>query len=107
VARAVFHGQRGVLRQRYREGQEEQRGALGLVVKAMVLGKTLDREAALTQVREEGLAVQAADVARFAPVGHQHSNVPGRSSCALSEAGARGQLRPLRNPDEPREDGEW
>ena len=32
VARAVFHGQRGELRQRYREGQEDQLGALGLVV---------------------------------------------------------------------------
>jgi TnpA family transposase len=36
VARAVFHGQRGELRQRYRDGQEDQLGALGLVVKAMV-----------------------------------------------------------------------
>jgi hypothetical protein len=78
-----------------------------LVVKAMVLGKTLDREAALTQVREEGLAVQAADVARLSPVVHQHINFHGRYSCALSEAGARGELRPLRNPDEPSEDGEW
>ena len=36
VARAVFHGQRGKLRQRYREGQEDQLGALGLVVNAIV-----------------------------------------------------------------------
>jgi TnpA family transposase len=28
VARAVFHGQRGELRQRYREGQEDQLGGL-------------------------------------------------------------------------------
>jgi Tn3 transposase DDE domain len=32
LARAVFHGKRGELRQRYREGQEDQLGALGLVV---------------------------------------------------------------------------
>ena len=37
VARAIFHGQRGELRQRYREGQEDQLGALGLVVNAVVL----------------------------------------------------------------------
>jgi len=36
LARAVFHGQRGQLRQRYREGQEDQLGALGLVVNAIV-----------------------------------------------------------------------
>jgi len=32
ISRKVFHGQRGGLRQRYREGQEDQLGALGLVV---------------------------------------------------------------------------
>ncbi len=107
VARAVFHGQRGELRQRYREGQEDQLGALGLVVNAMVLWNTLYMAAALTQVREEGLAVQAADVTRLSPLVHQHINFQGRYSFALSEAVARGELRPLRNPDEPNEDGEW
>ena len=34
LARAVFHGKRGELRQRYREGQEDQLGALGLVLKS-------------------------------------------------------------------------
>ena len=37
LARAVFHGKRGELRQRYREGQEDQLGALGLVVNVIVL----------------------------------------------------------------------
>lgn len=37
LARAVFHGKRGELRQRYREGQEDQLGALGLVVNIIVL----------------------------------------------------------------------
>ena len=32
VARAVFFGKRGELRRRYKEGQEDQLGALGLVV---------------------------------------------------------------------------
>jgi len=32
LARAIFHGKRGELRQRYREGQEDQLGALGLVL---------------------------------------------------------------------------
>jgi hypothetical protein len=63
--------------------------------------------AALTQVREDGLAVQAADVTRLSPVVHQHINFQGRYAFALSEAVARGELRPLRNPDESSEDGEW
>lgn len=41
LARAVFHGKRGELRQRYREGQEDQLGALGLVVNVIVLWNTL------------------------------------------------------------------
>ena len=38
VARAIFHGQRGEVRQRYREGQEDQLGALGLVVNVWCSG---------------------------------------------------------------------
>ena len=36
LARKCFHGQRGELRQRYRERQEDQLGALGLVVGPLV-----------------------------------------------------------------------
>jgi TnpA family transposase len=32
LARSLFHGKQGELRQRYREGQEDQLGALGLVL---------------------------------------------------------------------------
>ena len=37
LARVVFHGPRGEVRQRYREEQEDQLGALGLVVNSSVL----------------------------------------------------------------------
>ena len=100
VARAVFHGQRGELRQRYREGQEEQLGALGLVVNAMVLWNTLYMEAALQQLRDAGTEVQTDDVARLSPLVHSHSHVQGRYAFALAEAVAQGQLRPLRDPYE-------
>lgn len=36
LARKYFHDQREELRQRYRAGQEDQLGALGLVVNALV-----------------------------------------------------------------------
>jgi TnpA family transposase len=98
VARAVFHGQRGELRQRYREGQEDQLGALGLVVNATVLWNTLYIEAALNQLRAEGMEVKPEDVARLSPLIHKHMNFQGRYSFALSESVARGGLRPLRDP---------
>jgi TnpA family transposase len=100
VARAVFHGQRGELRQRYREGQEDQLGALGLVVNAIVLWNTIYMEAALNQLRAEGLEVKPEDVARLSPLLHKHLNFQGRYSFALSESVARGGLRPLRDPYE-------
>ena len=98
VARAVFHGQRGELRQRYREGQEDQLGALGLVVNAIVLWNTLYMEAALHQLRTAGFEVKAEDVARLSPRLYKPINFQGRYSCALSEAVAQGGLRPLRDP---------
>jgi TnpA family transposase len=107
VARAVFHGQRGELRQRYREGQEDQLGALGLVVNAIVLWNTLYMEVALQQLRAEGVPVHADDVTRLSPLVHKHINFQGRYSFALTEAVARGALRPLRNPHDPGEDEEW
>jgi TnpA family transposase len=107
VARAVFHGQRGELRQRYREGQEEQLGARGLVVNAMVLWNTFYMEAALKHLQSEGMEVLSADVARLSPLVHKHINFQGRYSFALADSVARGELRPLRNPAELSDDEEW
>jgi len=100
LARAVFHGQRGQLRQRYREGQEDQLGALGLVVNAIVLWNTRYQDAALTQLRHDGHDVQDDDVRRLSPLGHDHINLLGRyhfTATSLTD----GQLRPLRDPDAP------
>ncbi|WNF39015.1 Tn3 family transposase [Bacillaceae bacterium IKA-2] len=40
LARTVFYGKRGKFHQSYREGQEDQLGALGLVVNAIVIWNT-------------------------------------------------------------------
>ena len=101
MARAIFHGQRGEVRQRYREGQEDQLGALGLVVNVVVLWNTLYMDAALAQLRRQGIETNADDVARLSPLGHEDINLLGRYSFALSESVARGELRPLHNPEDP------
>ena len=98
LARAVFHGKRGELRQRYREGQEDQLGALGLVVNVIVLWNTIYMDAALDQLRAEGFDVRPEDVARLSPLGFEHINMLGRYAFTLPDAVARGELRPLRNP---------
>jgi TnpA family transposase len=107
LARRLFHGQRGELRQRYREGQEDQLGALGLVMNVVVLWNTLYLDAALSHLRTEGIAVQSEDVARLAPLGYKHINVLGRYAFTLAEPIARGQLRPLRNPRDPYASDGW
>jgi len=100
VARAVFHGKRGELRQHYREGQEDQLGALGLVLNMIVLWNTLYMESALNQLRAQGYPVSDADVARLSPLLHEHINMLGRYSFSVPEAVAKGELRPLRDPAE-------
>jgi len=104
LARSIFHGKRGELRQRYREGQEDQPGALGLVVNAVILWNTLYMDAALAGLRAEGFVVRQEDVARHSPLSHGNLNVLGRYAFTLSELVARGELRPLRRPGEMSDD---
>jgi len=98
LSRIVFHGRRGELRQRYREGQEDQLGALGLVVNMIVLWNTLYMQAAIDQLRAEGVPVVAEDIPRLNPHVHDHINMLGRYSFSIPESVSRGELRPLRNP---------
>jgi hypothetical protein len=96
----LYNGRRGELRQRYREGQEDQLGALGLVVNVLVLWNTVYMEAALKQLRAEGYEVKPEDVARLTPLGYAHFNFLGRYSFNLAEPVAKGNLRPLRDPND-------
>ena len=98
LARVIFHGKRGELRQRYREGQEDQLGALGLVVNLIVLWNTIYMDAAVKQLSAEGYEVQPEDIARLSPLGHKHVNMLGRYAFTLPDTVARGELRPLRDP---------
>jgi TnpA family transposase len=103
LARTCFHGQRGELRQRYREGQEDQLGALGLVVNALVLWTTRYMDAALSHLRSQGLETTPEDMARLSPLADKHFNVLGRYPFTVTDAILRGELRPLRDPNAPEE----
>ena len=100
LARKICHGQRGEIRKRYREGQEDQLSALGLVTNAVILWKTLYIEAALEQLRSEGYEVRPVDVAHLSPLPSHHINVLGRFSFAMAEHVANGGMRPLRSPED-------
>lgn len=96
LARAVFHGQRGELRQRYREGQEDQLGALGLIVNVIVLWNTLYMESALQHLRQQGMAIRSEDMERLSPLGHIHIHMLGRFFFDLPESVQLGAMRSLR-----------
>ena len=96
LARATFHGKRGEVRKKYRQGQEEQLGALGLVTNVLVLWNTLYMDATLEHLRSQGVGVNPEDVARLSPLENRNINFLGHYSFSLTEPIARGELRPLR-----------
>jgi TnpA family transposase len=100
VARIICHGRRGEIRKRYREGQEDQLGALGLVTNAVVLWNTIYTEAALNQLEFDGYSVKKHDIPHVSPLQYKHINVMGRYSFAMAESVAKGKLRPLNIQDD-------
>jgi TnpA family transposase len=100
LARNIFHGKRGELRQRYREGQEEQLGTLGLVVNIIILWNTIYIDAVLDQLKQEGYNIKEEDVVRLSPLIHDHINMLGRYSFSVPASVAKGELRPLRDPSQ-------
>lgn len=101
LARKIFHGSRGEIRQRYREGQEDQLAALGLVLNAVVLWNTRYIDAALQALQEQGYPVADEDAARLSPLIDAHLNVHGRYTFTQPTDDG---LRPLRDLTEPAEE---
>lgn len=97
LARKIFHGKAGQLYQNYQDGMEDQLGALGLVLNALVLFNTRYMDAAVKRLRTDGFDVRDADVARLSPFVRDHVNMLGRYSFALPEL--PNELRPLREPN--------
>lgn len=94
VARAICHGHRGEIRKRYRDGQEDQLGALGLVTNAIVLWNTIYMQSALNHL-QQSIVIREEDEARLSPLVHGHINVLGHYSFVLTEQVTKGHLRPL------------
>ena len=95
VARAICYGLRGEIRKRYREGQEDQLGALGLVTNAVVLWNTLYMQEALSWIRSNGEEIGVEDIARLSPLMHGHINMLGHYTFTLPEDIVKGELRAL------------
>nr|WP_234377529.1 transposase [Streptomyces sp. CB02120-2] len=91
------YGKAGQLYQRHQDGMEDQIGALGLVLNALVLFNTRYMDAAITQLRADSFDVRDEHVARLSPLVRHHINMLGRYSFQLPDL--TGGLRSLRDPD--------
>lgn len=99
LARTICHGQRGEIRKRYSQGQEDQLGALGLVTNAVVLWNTIYMGAALKTIQEE-TEVKKEAISQLSPIQYHHLNVLGHYSFTLDEAVKAGQVRPLNHENQ-------
>src|SRR5260221_5844671 len=106
LARATYFGQKGEVRQQHRDGQEEQLGALGVVVDAMVLWDTLYMNRALEEMRGRGMKIVPEDVERLSPLGYEHINLLGRYTFSLSDEIRQGAFHPLRELEETEQEQE-
>jgi TnpA family transposase len=100
LARDLFNGKRGEIYQHYREGQEDQLGAMGLVLNIIVLWNTIYIGETLKQLRREGFPVLMSDEACLSPLVHDSINTLGRFAFSLPDLVAQGHLRALRDPND-------
>ena len=80
LARKIFHGRQ--LYQRYQDGMEDQIGALGLVLNAVVLFNTRYMDAAVNQLRADGFDVRT----RMSPASPRSSGIT--STCSVGTLSA-------------------
>lgn len=91
VARAICYGQRGEIREKYKEGQEDQLGALGLVTNAVVLWNTIYMQAALDHL-QQSFVIEEDYKAPLSPLMYGHINVLGHYLFSLQSKSKKGDL---------------
>ena len=96
LARDVFHGRLGQEWKKYRTEQEDQLGALGLVVNIIVPWNTLYTNKALEYLATNGVDVREKDVKRLTPLGFDHIRLTGRYDFTLTAKPGAGGLRLFR-----------
>ena len=98
LARKVYHGNRGEVRNALKQGQEEQLGTLGLALNAITHWNAIHMQEVFSKLSEQGNEIDPKDTARLSPLLWLRINFLGRYEIALPESVMQGRLRPLRNP---------
>jgi TnpA family transposase len=96
VARVIFHGNRGELRQPYRQGQEDQLAALGFALNVLVLWNTQYMDDAVNHLRAGGREINDEHLARLSPLQLDHVLMLGTFPFTLPQELAGGRRRALR-----------
>jgi TnpA family transposase len=96
LARRLAYGNRGELKQAYREGQEEQLGALGLLLNLVVYWNTVYLNRALDDLLQQGGQVDAEAISRITPLSYDHIRILGRYSFPFDPDETQPRYRPLR-----------
>jgi TnpA family transposase len=99
LGRRVIHGERGEIRTPYRVEQQTLLSALDLVLNAITHWNGIYIQAAINKLRADGQPVEEANIARLSPLAWRHINFLGRYDFSVPEPVARGELRPLRDPN--------
>jgi TnpA family transposase len=98
IARLICYGNKGQIRKAYRETQESQLSALGLVINCIVLWNTLYMQYALDSIQSVASS-NAEYTARLSPLLFSHINIHGKYFFHQDEFLANGVFRPLRTID--------
>lgn len=96
LARRLAYGNRGELKQTYREGQEEQLGALGLLLNLVVYWNTVYLNRSLDDLLQQGGQINAEAISRITPLSYDHIRILGRYSFPFDPDETQPHYRPLR-----------
>ena len=99
LGRRVIHGDRGEIGTPHRIEQQTLLSALDLILNAITHWNAIYIQAAINKLRADGQLVQETNIARLSPLTWRHINFLGRYDFSVPELVARGELRPLRDPN--------
>lgn len=96
LARRLMYGNRGELKQPYREGQEEQLGALGLLLNLVVYWNTVYLDRALEDLLTHEIAVDIDQLRHITPLSYNHIRVLGHYTFPFDPHATTPVYRPLK-----------
>lgn len=98
LRRFLFFAHQGLIRHSQDEDLANQSSCLTLVTNAVVTWNTVYMQAAIEQLKAEGVNIDEKDLAHLAPARYEHINPYGRYQFDVAKTFSRQTLRPLRKP---------